>query len=69
MALVEIVGGLASWRLGGGIGGLSSGITTQPRRLAIARMFINRVGPGKQLGDSLAVATIPVLAKLDELPS
>ena len=35
----------------------------------IGSTFINRVGPGKQLGDSLAVATIPVLAKLDELPS
>ena len=35
----------------------------------IGSTFINRVGPGKQLGDSLAVATIPVLAKLDEKPS
>jgi hypothetical protein len=32
----------------------------------IGSAFINRVGPGKQLGDTLAVATIPVLAKLDE---
>jgi hypothetical protein len=32
----------------------------------IGSTFINRVGPGKQLGDTLAVATIPVLAKLDE---
>ena len=31
----------------------------------IGSKFINRVGPGKQLGDTLAVATIPVLAKLD----
>lgn len=31
----------------------------------IGSTFINRVGPGKQLGDTLAVATIPVLAKLD----
>ncbi|MCP4039114.1 MAG: hypothetical protein GY733_19400, partial [bacterium] len=30
----------------------------------IGSAFINRVGPGKQLGDTLAVATIPVLAKL-----
>ncbi len=35
----------------------------------IGSTFINRVGPGKQLGDSLAVATIPVLAKLGESPS
>ena len=33
----------------------------------IGSTFINRVGPGKQLGDTLAVATIPVLGKLDEL--
>jgi hypothetical protein len=33
----------------------------------IGSTFINRVGPGKQLGDTLAVATIPVLAKLDEM--
>ena len=32
----------------------------------VGSAFINRVGPGKQLGDTLAVATIPVLAKLDE---
>ena len=32
----------------------------------IGSTFINRVGPGKQLGDTLAVATIPVLARLDE---
>ncbi len=32
----------------------------------IGSTFINRVGPGKQLGDTLAVATIPVLAKLGE---
>ncbi len=32
----------------------------------IGSTFINRVGPGKQLGDTLAVATIPVLAKLDD---
>lgn len=32
----------------------------------IGSTFINRIGPGKQLGDTLAVATIPVLAKLDE---
>jgi len=31
----------------------------------IGSTFINRVGPGKQLGDTLAVATIPVLSKLD----
>ena len=31
----------------------------------VGSTFINRVGPGKQLGDTLAVATIPVLAKLD----
>ena len=31
----------------------------------IGSTFINRVGPGKQLGDTLAVATIPVLDKLD----
>ncbi len=31
----------------------------------IGSAFINRIGPGKQLGDTLAVATIPVLAKLD----
>jgi len=27
--------------------------------------FINRIAPGKQLGDTLAVASIPVLSKLD----
>ena len=32
----------------------------------IGSTFINRVGPGKQLGDTLAVATIPVLSKLGE---
>jgi len=32
----------------------------------IGSTFINRVGPGKQLGDTLAVATIPVLANLGE---
>ena len=32
----------------------------------IGSAFINRIGPGKQLGDTLAVATIPVLAKLDK---
>ncbi len=32
----------------------------------IGSTFINRVGPGKQLGDTLAVATIPVLEKLDK---
>ncbi len=31
----------------------------------IGSAFINRIGPGKQLGDTLAVATIPVLSKLD----
>ncbi|MCH2172904.1 hypothetical protein MK489_19175 [Myxococcota bacterium] len=31
----------------------------------IGSSFMNRVGPGKQLGDTLAVATIPVLADLD----
>jgi hypothetical protein len=30
----------------------------------IGSAFINRIGPGKQLGDTLAVATIPVLSKL-----
>jgi len=35
----------------------------------IGSTFLNRVGPGKQLGDTLAVATIPVLEKLDESPS
>ena len=30
----------------------------------IGSVFINRIGPGKQLGDTLAVATIPVLSKL-----
>jgi len=32
----------------------------------IGSTFINRVGPGKQLGDTLAVATIPVLERLDD---
>ncbi len=31
----------------------------------IGSAFINRIGPGKQLGDTLAVATIPVLSRLD----
>ncbi len=31
----------------------------------IGSAFINRIGPGKQLGDTLALATIPVLSKLD----
>ena len=31
----------------------------------IGSAFLNRIGPGKQLGDTLAVATIPVLSKLD----
>ena len=31
----------------------------------IGSTFINQVGPGKQLGDTLAVATIPVLARLE----
>ncbi len=26
---------------------------------------MNRIGPGKQLADTLALATIPVLSKLD----
>ncbi len=30
----------------------------------IGSTFIARIGSGKQLGDSLAVATIPVLSKL-----
>ncbi|MDE0934264.1 MAG: hypothetical protein OSA47_11750 [Novosphingopyxis baekryungensis] len=30
----------------------------------IGSAFMNRIGPGKQLGDTLAVATIPVLSKL-----
>jgi hypothetical protein len=30
----------------------------------IGSAFINRIGPGKQLGDTLALATIPVLGKL-----
>ncbi len=31
----------------------------------IGSAFINRIGPGKQLGDTRAVATNPVLSKLD----
>jgi hypothetical protein len=31
----------------------------------IGSAFINRIGPGKQLGDTLAVATIPVLTRLE----
>ena len=31
----------------------------------IGSAFINRIGPGKQLGDTLAVATIPVLSRLE----
>jgi len=31
----------------------------------IGSAFMNRIGPGKQLGDTLALATIPVLSKLD----
>ena len=31
----------------------------------VGSRFLNRIGPGKQLGDTLAVATIPVLARLD----
>ncbi len=30
----------------------------------IGSTFMNRIGSGKQLGDSLAVATVPVLSKL-----
>ncbi len=30
----------------------------------IGSVFINRIGPSKQLGDTLTVATIPVLSKL-----
>ena len=30
----------------------------------IGSAFMNRIGPGKQLGDTLALATIPVLSKL-----
>ena len=30
----------------------------------IGSTYMNRIGSGKQLGDSLAVATIPVLSKL-----
>ena len=30
----------------------------------IGSRFMNRVGPGKQLGDTLAVASIPVLSQL-----
>lgn len=30
----------------------------------IGSAFMNRIGPGKQLGDTLEVATVPVLAKL-----
>jgi len=33
----------------------------------VGSTFMNRVGPGKQLGDTLAVGTIPVLAKLDDV--
>ncbi len=31
----------------------------------IGSAFMNRIGPGKQLADTLALATIPVLSKLD----
>lgn len=31
----------------------------------IGSTFINRIGAGKQLGDTLAVASIPVLSELD----
>ncbi len=31
----------------------------------IGSAFMNRIGPGKQLADTLAIATIPVLSKLD----
>jgi hypothetical protein len=31
----------------------------------IGSAFMHRIGPGKQLGDTLALATIPVLSKLD----
>ena len=30
----------------------------------VGSTFMNRIGSGKQLGDSLAVATVPVLSKL-----
>jgi hypothetical protein len=30
----------------------------------IGSAFINRIGPAKPLGDTLAVATIPILSKL-----
>jgi hypothetical protein len=30
----------------------------------IGSAFMNRIAPGKQLADTLAVATIPVLSKL-----
>jgi len=32
----------------------------------IGSTFINRIGAGKQLGDTLAVASIPVLSELDK---
>ncbi len=31
----------------------------------VGSAFMNRIGPGKQLADTLALATIPVLSKLD----
>jgi hypothetical protein len=33
-------------------------------RQMIGSTFMNRIGEGKQLGDSLAVATVPFLSKL-----